>query len=286
MKKMFKILTICTMFVCCLITSGCSCAKPMNISYTVKVTKSSGDDLEANIDVFATLTKKFREPIDTPCYKKMEKGYIELTVISERYQCYTSDCYKKVGRKEYEKMTKDDLEVSRCIAGEFKCYEYVENTYYKLLKNPEGISECYDADGNYFERATYDLAEKVEVEKSTKVISTTNDKFSYNSNSNTIPNNKNYSYIYDFRIKNNENQTMYIEALDFGTIIGENIKEESAKKIKITQPSNIEFIYNKFYYVIDAKSEITVTIEIKNLLTSDTKEKTKDLNMNILITVK
>ena len=285
MKKAFKLLSVSLVLLCCIVTSGCSCAKPMNITYKVTAMQGDKNELSSNVVVNVVLNKKFREPIDTPCYKKMKKGYVELDTIAMRYQCYDKDCYKKVDGK-HTLMSKDTVEVSKCISGNIKCYEKVETTYYKLIEDPEGISECYTAEGEFFERATYGLAEKVELEKNT-VISKNINRYNYLSEKQTVPSEKNYSLIYDFQIKNLESQQVLIEAIDFEEMTNGIIKQTSYSKIKMTTPLNRVFQNNKYYYVVNPGETITVSVEIKNLLTSDAKEKkVKDLELNIPIIVK
>lgn len=286
MKKLLKLLSASLIMVCCLISSGCSCASPMTITYTISASQGEiGTDLVSNIEVVGKLSKKFREPMDTPCYRKMKKGFVELKNSAEIEQCYTSDCYKK-GSDGYEKIsTNDMLTISKCITGSVKCYEKVTNTYYKLIEEPDGITACYDADGNSFERATHNAAEKLEIE-SYIVISKAINHLTSNSNAEKVPDNKNYSLVYEFEITNKESTTIYIQALEHSEVTGGLIKEKKSQKVKITHPEKQSFDDNKFYYAIPSKGKITIKIEVKNLLTSDMTKKTKKLNLNIPIIVK
>lgn len=284
MKRMFRLLSISLVMVCCLVASGCSCASPMNVRFNV-TTEENGGNLKSDISIVATLNKKFREPANTPCYKKMKKGWVELDNIAERYQCKTSDCYKKKNGK-YEKLASN--EIMACIEGSITCYEKVAQTYYKLLEKPEGIYECYDAEGNYFERAIYNRAEKVKLSSET-VISKKNNKLSYESEITKVPSEKNYSLIYEFEIKNNGSTKKYIEALEYDLITGGIIKESSAHKVKLTLPENRTFSENenKYYYVLNGEETITIKIEVKYLLTSDINKKgIKDITLNIPIVLK
>jgi hypothetical protein len=260
----------------------------MKITYTIRTGQGDLETLlKSDLKVKSTVIIKYREPIDTPCYKKVEgEKYVELTNVAERYQCQTSDCYKKVDGK-YVKMTKDNLEVSKCISGDFKCYEYSEDTYYKLLKNPEGISKCYTEDGEYFERATYKADSDNILEKTKTVVSKSENKLEYTSESNKVSSIETNSLIYQFDITNNESSTMYIEALDYEDITGGIIKKSQYSKVLLTLPTNRKFSDNRFYYVIDAGKTITIKVEVKYLLTSDISKKgTKTLNLNIPIVVK
>lgn len=289
MKRVFKkILLSCVCLFTLVMNVGCSCSSPMNISFTVTSGQGNKDtELSSLISVVATVKKKFREPSNTPCYRKMKAGkkepaFVELINTKEKYQCYGSDCYKK-SSDGYAVMTTS--EISRCIEGSIKCYEKVEKTYYKLLEEPDGISECYTKDGEYFERATYDAVEKVELSKN-RVIYTEANLKKYNSSKQVVPSEKKYSLIYSFTIANKESTTMYVEAIDFETITNGKIKEKSYSKIKITQPSKMVFMNNRFYYQINPGSSVVLEIKIQNLLNTDAVKKSKNLNLNIPIIVK
>ena len=72
MKKGFKFLFMSFVCVVCLIVSfGCSFSSPMKVNYTVFVGMADDNVSAASkkITVNATLSKKFREPADTPCYR-------------------------------------------------------------------------------------------------------------------------------------------------------------------------------------------------------------------------
>ena len=289
MKRVLrKILLSCVCLFTLMINVGCACSKPMVISFTVTSGQGNKDsELTSLIGVIATVEKKFREPANTPCYRKMSAGkkgsaYVELINTKEKYQCYGSACYKK-SDDNYVALT--TAEISKCIEGSIKCYEKVEKTYYKLLEEPEGISKCYTKDGIYFERATYDAVEKLELSKN-RAISTKNNLKSYTSNKLTVPSEKNYSLIYTFKISNEESHTIYVEAIDFQTITNGNIKEKSYSKIKITQPTNMVFINNKYYYQRAQVNSVVLEIKIQNLLNTDSVNKSKELNLNIPIIVK
>lgn len=286
MKKILKLMFINFSLICCLIIGGCSCSKPMNVKYAVTTGQGSLENqLTSNIVVNAVVTKKFREPADTPCYKKMKGGsFVKLETSGEKQECTTKDCFKKE-KGSYVKMNKDS-DATACIMGKFDCYEEVKETYYKLLVNPDGVSACYTKDGEYFERATYNAVEKVELEKAIP-ISTTNNKLSYESSYLEVPKNKTYSLIYDFEITNKENKILYIAAIDFEDITGGVIKEESYSKITMTIPEEKIFLTDGYYYEVGAGKTITIRIEIKNLLTTDAKAKsTKNLTLNIPVIVK
>ena len=266
MKKLFKLLSISLCLATCILISGCSCGRPVGVKYSVSAWQGERDQiLSTSITVKAVLTKKFREPASTPCYKKVTGGkYVEL-LTAERYDCYTKDCYKKSDGK-YVLMSKDQLEVSACISGDFKCYEKSDITYYKLLspEDAEGRSQCYNSIGEKFERATYSMAEKMELENNTAVSKRLN-LYSFNSSKTKVPSNENYSLIYDFEIINNESRTIYVEALDLDTITKGKVKKSGYKKIKLTEPTLV-FMEDKYYYAIPANGSKKISIQIKYLL--------------------
>ena len=281
MKKILKLLSVCLALVCCVVSTGCSCASPMNVSFDIRTAENT------NMEVRSVVTKKFREPINTPCYKKVEKGYSKLESSEEIQACFNGSikCYKKEGviNPKYIEIT-DMLELNRC-EDDYDCYENAGATYYKLLENPEGVSECYTAEGEPFERATYEKAESVELDNRLVIYPLLN-RYSYNSATEQVPKNANYSLIYTFTVENKDSKKMYIEALEYNTITQGVVKETSANKVKLTLPQNRVFMNNKFYYVLDVGAKIEIKIEVKNLLTSDsTNKKTKNLQMLIPLTV-
>ena len=65
------------------------------------------------MEVRAIVTKKFREPVDTPCFKKVDggkSGYSKLETSEEIQACFNGSikCYKKV---------KDGLFKSKYVEG-------------------------------------------------------------------------------------------------------------------------------------------------------------------------
>lgn len=286
MKKIVRLLSICLVLACCVVVSGCSCASPMKVSYSISTADGT------NMEVRAIVTKKFREPVDTPCFKKVDggkSGYSKLETSEEIQACFNGSikCYKKVKdglfKSKYVEIT-DILELNRC-EDEFDCYEKADVTYYKELKYPEGISECYNAEGEPFERATYEKAESVELDNRLAVYPMLN-RYMYESSIEQVPSNPNYSLIYTFSVENKDSRKMYIEAIEYNVVTQGIVKESSASKVKLTLPENRVFMNNKFYYVVEAGSTITIKIEVKNLLTSDSaKKKTKELQLIIPLTV-
>ena len=201
MKKILKLLSVCLVLLCCVVSTGCSCASPMNVSFDIRTSES------AKMEVRSVVTKKFREPANTPCYKKVEKGYSKLESSEEIQACFNGSikCYKKEGviNPKYIEIT-DMLELNRC-EDDYDCYENAGATYYKHLKNPEGISECYTAEGEPFERATYEKAESVELDNRL-VIYPLIDRYEYKSSVEQVPKNENYSLIYTFTVENKDSK--------------------------------------------------------------------------------
>lgn len=289
MKKLLKILSCNLMLIFCVLISGCSCSSPMNVVYKVTYTNENGQSTTSSLLVNATVTRKYREPASTPCYKKIDaKKYVKLETASEIAQCFDSDCYKVVKKtllkKEYGLIDRE-LDVIACQRGEFDCFEYSKVEYYKLLEDSEGIDQCYTEDGEYFEKATYNKVEKMEVE-SKNILSTSDNKLEYTSESLQISSNEVQSLIYEFEIRNKESHTIKIAAIDLESITEDSLKKESYSKIKFIEPEK-HFENNKYYYFVGPNSTIKISIEIKNLLKSDAKtRKTKNLTLNIPIIVK
>lgn len=289
MKKLFRVLIFNFILVFCILISGCSCSSPMNIVYKVTYAQENEQSYAANLSVNATVTRKYREPANTPCYKKIDaKKYVKLETSAEIAQCFNSDCYKLVKntllKKEYALIDRK-YDVISCQNGEFDCFEYSEVEYYKLLEDTEGIDKCYTQYGEYFEKATYNKVEKNEVE-SKEVLSTNLNKLEYTSESQQVSSNEVQSLIYEFTIENNQQTPIMIVAMDLETITEGKVKEESNSKINFTDPQKY-FQDDKYYYVISAGSSIKITIEVKYLLKSDIKDKKmKTLTLNIPIIVK
>jgi hypothetical protein len=258
----------------------------MNVKYTINAVKEDGSNFVDKLYISMTLNQKYREPEDTPCYRKMETGFVKLEYPEEIMKCYgTIECYKKVSKDNYVKIA-EPLEITECSRETMDCYEKVEDTYYKLIENPEGIRQCYDSEGNAFERATYDNVDKLKID-SREVINYSINKLSHVSTIEKVPSNENYSLIYEFKVTNKGNSTMYIKALTFDDINNGQIKEKSFSKVKLSTNDVRILLDNKFYYVLEKDEYMTITIEIKNLLTSDASKKgQKEFNINLPIVVK
>lgn len=96
MKKMLKIVSMSLVFILSFaFITGCGCNKQLNIKYSIQLSNVNN----LNVDIKATVIKKFREPGDTPCYKKVEDEYVLIEKAGG-----ISVCYDKYGN-EFEKAT-------------------------------------------------------------------------------------------------------------------------------------------------------------------------------------
>lgn len=233
MKRMFKILCINLVCIFSLIaTFGCSCSRVMNVYYEINISNENGEENTSNLSITTIITKKFRAPVNTPCYKKVGDSY-------------------------------------------------------ELIKDAEGISECYDENGNYFERATYALAEKVELDKEFPVTTRNNLK-TYTSSKYEMPKEEKHSLIYEFKIKNHGTESIFIKEFGIQEIVNGILKEESMSKVVVTMPmSNLIVENENEYFKIDSDKEIVIKVEVKGLKVKDSSnKKTKDLKLNLPIVIK
>lgn len=128
MKKILKTICASLIFVMSLsFISGCGCNKPLN----VKVSVTIEDSKETNIAVKQTVTKKFREPGDTPCYKKVEDKY-ELIENAGG----VSACYDQNGNP-FEKATYEYVDKLVIDKGKWVEFENKKYTDSKLFEMPE-----------------------------------------------------------------------------------------------------------------------------------------------------
>jgi len=292
MKKNFKLLFVSFICMSFLIITGCSCSSPMSVKYSVTSSESSGSNKLSMVMVDVITNKKFREPLETPCYRKMKankKGYVELKLTEEIQECFEGkDCYIKDEDGKYKKITYA-VDFTACQDKEKKCYQYIGEgvTYYRLIEDKDTAgttSSCYDADGNYFEKATHDKTDRVEIEKDHAIHA--NSK-SFDSTSQKIPSNKNYSLEYVVEIKNNNTESIYVKAWDLTTLTSGVIKDKKSNKIKLTLPANKIFMDNVYYYEIKSGEKLNLVIELKYVLTSDAVKKgTKEITLNFPIDLK
>lgn len=92
MKKFLS--KIIVSFVCLLsvmLSAGCSCSKRAEVYYDINIKSEDGSNLTQKLEVIVTVEKKFREPSDTPCYKKVDDEYVLIEDASGIYKCYTAE---------------------------------------------------------------------------------------------------------------------------------------------------------------------------------------------------
>jgi len=223
------------------------------------------------------------------CYIKENGEYVETKDSEKLLQCATEqiNCYVKNGGSFVKMKVKNAIEIQECVFGNKKCYQYVEFTSYKLT-NDNYVYKCYNEFGDYFETATYNRPEKIDLAEKKLVIDSESDMNNYvNKNLAQIPSEEVHSLVYKFDITNKESKTIYIEALEFGEITNNLVKKKSANKIQIITDAKKMLIDNKVYYVVEASKTITIKIQIKNLKTSDMyNKKNKELNLNINFNLK
>ena len=195
MKKSLKVafLSFICLF-CLLLNVGCSCDRPISVKYNVSVEGVTTTSLSVQVVTY----QKYREPSNTPCYKKMKEGYVKLDSANQISLCTNDgvECYKKVGKK-YELIT-ETADILGCLTEKMSCYEKVENTYYKLLPEGDPETACYDEFGNKFERVTYNTIEK---EQLTVVGAITQTRSSFESETRKLSTKETESLQYEFRIK-------------------------------------------------------------------------------------
>lgn len=118
MKKFISKIAVSLVCVFCLITAfGCSCSKKFEVYYSVNVSEGENQSFDENLMVKAEVIQKFREPANTPCYKKVEDNKYELIQdASEVSECYTSE------GQQFEKATHKLVE-SKVLSEYFPIYQ-------------------------------------------------------------------------------------------------------------------------------------------------------------------
>lgn len=117
MKKIFKLISMCTIFVLSFsLITGCGCDRPLDVKISATV-----NSLKANsVTVTSIVTKKFREPGDTPCYQKVEDNYVLIENAGG-----ISACYDKYGNA-FEKATYQNTDKMQL---EKKTISFVDGLY-------------------------------------------------------------------------------------------------------------------------------------------------------------
>ena len=300
MKKFFKNLCACLISVFSLISvSGCSCSKPMDVYYTINLSNEDKSQERATIGVKTTITKKFREPAGTPCYEKITTTY----TFDEGYTKVTYGDNQEIAVEEGTKTVDEKKVKYKLIYVNGRAYEISDDKSniidrldktikiginkkrqfkldsFSLLKNSEGVSECYNEKGEYFERATYKKAEKT-ILATEYPITVANGKTNFESTKYSVPKETNYSLIYQFDIDNQGTSIVNIKTFNANSILNGQLNEEGLKKVTVSIPTNnIVVIDDVEYYQLEPQGSITVTIQIKGLIQSDSVEKQSNLNL-------
>ena len=123
-----------------------------------------------SIEIGTTIYKKYREPKDTPCYEKIKTTY--TLNLEESKVTYGNDKFVNIIENRfvldgvtYSIIEDGDKGNIKLVDGENievalnNKKQFVINKY-SLIKNDEGISQCYDESGNLFERAIYNTIDK------------------------------------------------------------------------------------------------------------------------------
>lgn len=242
MKKFcFKIL----MSLICVITfigaSGCACSKNIDVYYHAKITNESGENVKKKLEVKVETGIKYRENMNTPCYKKVD----------------------------------DRLE---------------------LIEDARNVCDCYDKDGNYFEKATFT---KAEYEKLDETYIMNNEYYDRGisvesiSKKTKLPKKGTYSlyytitlHNYDARYQTGNLQEYYIKALTKEEILGGLLTEKGLEKIEFTAPQVEATFDGQSYYFLEKQESVVIKIGLKNLTKEDfelTKMKELKLNFDIVI---
>ena len=100
MKKIIKLVCTFVICMCSLIsTLGCSCAKAIDVKYTVSVVNEVETSKIHKLSGLTIVNRKYREAFNTPCYRKNGDKYELIQDAQEIYECYDN-----VGNK-FEKAT-------------------------------------------------------------------------------------------------------------------------------------------------------------------------------------
>lgn len=235
--------------------------------------------------------------------KLMKNISICLMTILCVCACFGCSCEKRLKIRYTASVAKenefDDLQ-------NIKLYmeSYVEKKYREPASTPcytkegtlvtkDGVSNCYTIDGVPFEKATAGKLEKTKVEEQRMIAVgyENNEQKDFKSDYITMPNNKNYSMIYKFKIINRGNSTIYLteECLSEEKILGGVFKEEVKQSGKLNfdgvKGSKVT-LDGKTYYALGSGSEISVSITLKDLTNKDlidSRNKTLDINFNLII---
>ena len=298
MKKFVRNLLSC--FVCffsLVSIAGCSCSRPLKVHYTLKVSNETGSDEMTSLTIKVTTYTKYREPADTPCREKVTRTY---TINSDK-TAITYDNNKQISISDKTKVEIDgntyifNYSDKTVLKGTEVVAKIEDNkftlTTYSLISKPDGVSKCYDANGNQFEKATYNTVDKNVIAEEYPVSRYDTERSEYVSSSIKFPDEAKYGLIYSIEIVNHEDVDLKIQTLDFTEIFGTQLKEDSLKdKVKIDLISDsedkIEAIGNETYYVLPENDSITILIQMIGLTTKDSYDKAKEINLDFQILLK
>ena len=239
MKKILtKSLIAFVCFICLIANVGCSCAKSASVKYTVTVGKEDNSLFTESLDVKTVIKKKFREPIDTPCYK-------------------------------------------------------LEDDEYVLIEDADEVYQCYDKDGNEFEKANYNRDEFAVLAEENPIYRKSSNKpapNNYESKTQTMPDK--YSLVYEITIQNYniyDESVIYFKLFDESDFFDESVKQElfNEKIFVDIEFENTQIFEQQEYYALNNREKVKITIEFKNLVTSDlSKESEGILTFNIPIVIR
>lgn len=141
MNKLLKKLSICLVAVMCVLSCfGCSCEQRLKIKYVANATRENADaEFTDKISMMALVEKKFREPANTPCYKRVDDR-LELVKDSSVYKCLDAEGneFERVTVGKVEKIQLEKNGILNTVSGDLKSYEsssikMPNNEYYSLI---------------------------------------------------------------------------------------------------------------------------------------------------------
>ena len=167
------------------------------------------------------------------------------------------------------------------------CYQKVEDKY-ELIPNAEGVSICYDKDGNKFEKATYKNVDKLELDRVFPMLENSGISSYTSKKSYELPENQQHSIIFEFEVRNRQGDDLFIKEFTAKDLFGDQLNESGLKKVTITAPKKMygEQGNESDYYLLEEDSEITFKIELKGLTNKDTKKNVKDVTFNLALILK
>jgi hypothetical protein len=156
------------------------------------------------------------------------------------------------------------------------CYKKVDDEL-QLIPNASTISDCYDSEGKYFEKATHALAEKADIEDPVTVSNefVKSGENTYTSNKREIPDNSEHSIVYNVKIESlntsftKKEKEFYVKALSVDSILGGMIKEDAMDRVDVTLPTVDKTINSEKYYFVGKGENIVFSVKLRDLTTKD-----------------